>query len=76
MVDIFAGSNTTGYVAEQEGRNWLAFEERRDYLGASLLRFMQDEPSFLVRQSYAEVMNEVTASKPLKKILSLQTAII
>lgn len=43
VVDIFAGSNTTGYVAELEGRKWLAFEERLDYLSASLFRFMQDE---------------------------------
>lgn len=43
VVDIFAGSNTTGFVAEQEGRQWLAFEERRDYLAASTFRFMNAE---------------------------------
>src|SRR6266516_470611 len=39
VLDIFAGSNTTGYAAECEGRKWLAFEERLDYLAASLFRF-------------------------------------
>src|ERR1039458_9841088 len=39
VVDIFAGSNTTGHVAECEGRKWLAFEERLDYLAASSFRF-------------------------------------
>jgi site-specific DNA-methyltransferase (cytosine-N4-specific) len=42
VLDIFAGSNTTGYVAEQEGRRWLAFEERLDYLAASAFRFVPD----------------------------------
>lgn len=40
VLDIFAGSNTTGAVAETEGRRWLAFEERRDYLAASTFRFL------------------------------------
>jgi site-specific DNA-methyltransferase (cytosine-N4-specific) len=39
VLDIFAGSNTTGAVAEIEGRRWLAFEERQDYLAASVFRF-------------------------------------
>ncbi len=40
VLDIFAGSNTTGMVAEAEGRKWLAFEERADYLAASAFRFL------------------------------------
>jgi len=39
VVDIFAGSNTTGHVAECEGRRWLAFEESLHYLAASSFRF-------------------------------------
>ena len=42
VVDIFAGSNTTGFVAECEGRKWLAFDERLDYLAASSFRFFTD----------------------------------
>ena len=42
VLDIFAGSNTTGHVAECEGRKWLAFEERLDYVAASLFRFFAD----------------------------------
>jgi DNA modification methylase len=41
VVDIFAGSNTTGSVAEEEGRKWLAFESRIDYIAASAFRFLQ-----------------------------------
>ncbi|EIL9371489.1 site-specific DNA-methyltransferase, partial [Salmonella enterica] len=43
VVDIFAGSNTTGYVAEKEGRRWLAFEQLPEYLSASIFRFMENE---------------------------------
>ncbi|MEO6393738.1 MAG: site-specific DNA-methyltransferase [Pyrinomonadaceae bacterium] len=39
VLDIFAGSNTTGQAAECEGRRWLAFEERLDYVAASAFRF-------------------------------------
>jgi len=42
VVDIFAGSNTTGSVAECEGRKWLAFDERVDYLAASSFRFFAE----------------------------------
>ena len=43
VLDIFAGSNTTGEIAEREGRRWLAFEERADYVAASAFRFIDDE---------------------------------
>ncbi len=42
VVDIFAGSNTTGVVAERLSRRWYAFEERPDYLAASVFRFLPD----------------------------------
>lgn len=40
VVDIFAGSNTTGQVAEAEGRRWMAFEAMPEYVAASSLRFL------------------------------------
>ena len=42
VVDIFAGSNTTGWVAEKEGRQWLAFDKEREYLASSSFRFLAD----------------------------------
>lgn len=45
VVDIFAGSNTTGMVAEIEGRRWLAFDLSRDYLAASSFRFLPSDSS-------------------------------
>jgi len=41
VVDIFAGSNTTGSVAERTQRRWLAFEQDREYLAASAFRFSE-----------------------------------
>ncbi|MEM6654329.1 MAG: site-specific DNA-methyltransferase [Planctomycetota bacterium] len=43
VLDIFAGSNTTGMVAEAEGRRWISFEERLDYVAASAFRFTPKE---------------------------------
>ena len=39
VLDPFAGSNTTGAVAEALGRRWIAVESREDYLTASRFRF-------------------------------------
>jgi site-specific DNA-methyltransferase (cytosine-N4-specific) len=41
VLDIFGGSNTTGMVAEAEGRRWLTFEQNAEYLAASAFRFME-----------------------------------
>lgn len=40
VVDIFGGSNTTGQVAESEGRQWMTFEALSEYVGASAFRFL------------------------------------
>lgn len=39
VLDPFAGSNTTGAVAERLGRRWLSFEAVKDYVTNSRLRF-------------------------------------
>ncbi len=40
VLDIFSGSNTTGRVAEEEGRRWLACELDPAYAHLSAVRFM------------------------------------
>lgn len=42
VVDFFAGSNTTGAVAERLGRRWLSRELDRSYVAASAFRFLDD----------------------------------
>lgn len=39
VLDPFAGSNTTGAVADSRGRRWLAFERVESYLAGSVFRF-------------------------------------
>ncbi|MFO0841303.1 MAG: site-specific DNA-methyltransferase [Gemmataceae bacterium] len=43
VVDPFAGSNVTGWVAERLSRRWLAIEMNEEYVSGSRLRF-EDEP--------------------------------
>jgi DNA modification methylase len=42
VLDIFSGSNTTGFVAERLGRRWMSIDLNRQYAIASTLRFMED----------------------------------
>lgn len=53
VVDIFAGSNTTGYVAEKLGRRWLAFEIVHEYLLGSSFRFVEGACVTKVRELVA-----------------------
>jgi site-specific DNA-methyltransferase (cytosine-N4-specific) len=41
VVDPFAGSNTTGWVADQLQRRWIAVEKVESYLETSVFRFEQ-----------------------------------
>lgn len=45
IVDPFAGSNTTGYVAETLGRHWITSDINSEYVQASRLRFQNKEAS-------------------------------
>ena len=47
ILDPFAGSNTTGAVAEAMGRRWIAIESIEEYLAASKFRFPQLTPQKL-----------------------------
>lgn len=43
VLDLFAGSNTTGFVAETLQRRWLSFEIDENYLIGSKYRFNDEE---------------------------------
>lgn len=43
VVDIFGGSNTTGFVAESERRNWYSIDLEIEYVAASAFRFLDKE---------------------------------
>jgi site-specific DNA-methyltransferase (cytosine-N4-specific) len=57
VVDIFSGSNTTGWVAEQEGRRWLAFESMPEYVAASSFRLLDpDTPIEIMMSIYNKIL--------------------
>jgi site-specific DNA-methyltransferase (cytosine-N4-specific) len=68
VVDIFAGSNTTGFVCEVEKRRWLAFEQEPEYLSASVFRFMQDESIEVIKQVYQDLISPEDKRRSIKKI--------
>lgn len=65
MIDPFAGSNTTGIVAERLKRRWTAVELSEDYLRDSLFRFEPD--AGLTRKQAAEVKSKDKAALMLFK---------
>ena len=60
VLDIFAGSNTTGAAAEALQRRWIAFEQNPSYLAASALRFLDDNESI----EAASALFEKLVAKP------------
>ncbi len=77
VLDIFAGLNTTGYVAEVENRRWLAFEERQDYLAASVFRFLpKDTTPTKLREAFNGLMggDQVSLNEYMMQVGMFQTA--
>ncbi len=58
VLDIFAGSNTTGAVAEALGRRWIAFEIDQSYLAASAFRFLDGAEEDIVKSLHSRLIAE------------------
>ena len=56
VVDIFAGSNTTGQVAEASARKWISIDNDPDYVAGSVFRFLGDIPLEDKREIYNNVL--------------------
>lgn len=57
VVDIFGGSNTTGQVAEAEGRRWMMFEAVPEYVAASAFRFLDKNiPPYILQALHERVV--------------------
>lgn len=54
VFDPFAGSNTTGAMAEKNGRRWLSCEMVEEYVAASRFRFEDEAPSGSGKRSVAK----------------------
>ena len=66
VLDIFAGSNTTGYVAESLGRHWISFEESLEYIANSSLRFASNATE--AKKYYENILNgnAITITAPIQ----------
>lgn len=58
VLDVFAGSNTTGETAESLERKWIAFELDREYLATSVFRFLDRVDETLVQSLYAKLASQ------------------
>jgi DNA modification methylase len=69
VLDIFAGSNTTGYVAESLGRRWISFEKSLDYIANSSLRFASNASE--AKNYYENILkgNTITIVKSIQLVL-------
>lgn len=68
VVDIFAGSNTTGEVAENLKRKWLSFDLDREYVANSVFRFANNiDDVEKIKRIYSELQK--AENFDLKKIL-------
>jgi DNA modification methylase len=67
VLDIFGGSNTTGFVAEALGRRWMTFEQSKEYLVASAFRFLEGRSLESVRRTL-EALNADGASVRLEDV--------
>lgn len=89
VLDIFAGSNTTGFVAETLSRRWLSFELNKDYLTSSVFRFIEGGSSDEIKSvldkldkpdaNYflPDVMSSIPPLKNRKKIdTNIQTTLL
>jgi site-specific DNA-methyltransferase (cytosine-N4-specific) len=57
VLDIFGGSNTTGFTAETLKRKWLAFEMSQQYLATSIFRFLEGYSSDAVKRVFDKLNN-------------------
>lgn len=58
VLDIFGGSNTTGYAAEALNRKWMTFELDQDYLAASVFRFLDGYDVEKVREILKKIQSD------------------
>jgi site-specific DNA-methyltransferase (cytosine-N4-specific) len=77
VLDIFSGSNTTGYTAELLGRRWVSIEIDKAYAILSAVRFMEGwdldhikETLIEIEKNNAPIVDRLVNDQPLNKIKS------
>jgi site-specific DNA-methyltransferase (cytosine-N4-specific) len=73
VLDIFAGSNTTGAAVESLNRRWIAFEIDQTYLAASAFRFLNKIDENIVKMLYEKLTSrEVTETITIPQVTQLR----
>ena len=72
VLDIFAGSNTTGWAAQQLNRKWLAFELNHPDLATSIYRFINKEARVEIKAQYDILLSQQNAKLDVEKIIAQQ----
>ena len=72
VLDIFAGSNTTGWAAQQLNRKWVAVELNHQYLAASIFRFINKEARVEIKAQYDILLSQQNAKLDVEKIIAQQ----
>ncbi len=75
VLDIFAGSNTTGEAAEDNQRRWLSFEIERKYVAGSALRFIDLTSEIEVRAFYKKLLDADAFEVDLRQGRNISTDI-
>lgn len=57
VLDIFAGSNTTGEAAEKNKRKWISFENDITYCSSSAFRFIDNVSDNEMKELYNNLLN-------------------
>lgn len=71
VLDIFAGSNTTGTAAEKLGRRWIAFELEQEYLATSAFRFLPEANEDVAKSLYDRLRVKDAANIAIPQALQL-----
>lgn len=64
VLDIFGGSNTTGFAAEALNRQWMTFELDSQYVRSSVLRFLDGYSS----EEAKEILNAIESKEKSYKL--------
>jgi DNA modification methylase len=71
VVDIFAGSNTTGEIADRLGRRWIACDLDRSYVAASVFRFCEDEHEARARHAAIQAGESVSLGNRSERVTQM-----
>lgn len=75
VLDIFSGSNTTGYVANDLQRRWISIDIDREFAALSAIRFMEGWDHATIADAVERMQRgeclDLTAVSPVEKQLKL-----